>query len=29
MAQGTLLNIMKQPKWEKNLKNNRYMYLYN
>ena len=26
---GNLLNIMYQHKWEKNLKNNRYTYMYN
>ena len=26
-AQGTLLNIMQKPKWEKNLKRNRCIYI--
>ena len=28
IAQEILLNIMYQPKWEKNLKKNRYIYIY-
>ena len=27
IAQGTLLNIMWQPNWEKNLKKNKHMYM--
>ena len=29
VAQGTLLNIMQQPKRRKTLKKNKYMYMYN
>ena len=28
IAQGTLLNVMWQPEWEKGLGENRYMYMY-
>ena len=27
-SRGTLLNILQQPNWEKNLKGNEYMYMY-
>ena len=27
-SRGTLLNILQQPNWEKNLKGNGYMYMY-